>query len=112
MYAEQGQRYTDTIKNYMETEGSQWFHQPFVTVNADKTERQSQEEWANATLDTRTIMDQDGNVYNNLRDSDGDVNEDLLVLTKAMKEGKVTYNGTLDPKHIFTEKGGDNMARV
>lgn len=99
------------LDKYKKEYGTARYHLPYVGLTPDKSDLELNDEWIKRTIESREVMDQNGNYYSQLR-KDDEVNDDLKNLSKAINENKVEYLGTTDPKHIFTDKGGDNFTRA
>jgi hypothetical protein len=99
------------LDKYKKEYGSARYHLPYIGLIPDKSDLELNDEWIKRTIESREVMDQNGNYYSQLR-KDDEVNDDLKNLSKAINENKVEYLGTTDPKHIFTDKGGDNFTRA
>lgn len=102
------------LQNYLTNIAGQRYHAPYINNVVDEKIRTANEDFLRGNFSQRQFIDMaTGEHYTGLKDENGEVQEDLLELAKAMAEKKVILEGTVDPKHIFTDidNAGENFAR-
>lgn len=103
------------LQSYLDNYAGLRYHAPYINNIVDAKTRQANEDFARGNLSQRQFIDMsNGKHYTGLKDENGDVQKDLLPLSKAITESKAIIEGTVDPKHIFTkiDNAGENFTRA
>lgn len=103
------------LKDYLDNYAGQRYHSPYISNIVDEKTRQANEDFLRGNFSQREFIDMaTGEHFSGLKDEDGNVRENLLELSKAMQDKKAIVEGTIDPKHIFSDLSadGDNFVRA
>lgn len=102
------------LKDYLDNYAGQRFHSPYINNIVDEKTRQANEDFLRGNFSQREFIDMaTGEHYDGLRDKSNEVRENLLDLSLALQQKKAIVEGTVDPKHIYTQLAadGDNFVR-
>lgn len=103
------------LKDYLDNYAGLRYHSPYINNIIDEKMRQANEDFLRGNFSQREFIDAStGEHYGGLKDSNGDVYPELLDLSKALQTKKAIVEGTVDPKHIYTQipSKGDNFVRA
>lgn len=103
------------LKDYLDQYAGLRYHSPYINNIVDEKVRKANEDFLRGNFSQREFIDMaTGEHFTGLKDEDGEVQEGLLDLSKALQDNKLIVEGTIDPKHIFTglSSNGDNFTRA
>lgn len=103
------------LKNYLNNIAGQRYHAPYISNIVDEKIRQANEDFLRGNFSQREFIDMStGEHYTGLKNENGEVQDGLLELSKALQDKKAIVEGTIDPKHILTQLApdGDNFVRA
>lgn len=105
----------EILKDYLDNYAGARYHAPYISNIIDEKVRQANEDFLRGNFSQREFIDAStGEHFTGLKDENGNVQSGLLQLSKALQEKKAIVEGTVDPKHIYTQipSNGDNFVRA
>lgn len=103
------------LKDYLDNYAGLRYHSPYINNIVDEKTRQANEDFLRGNFSQREFIDTStGEHFTGLKDENGNVQEALLEFSKAIQDKKAIVEGTVDPKHIYTQipSDGDNFVRA